>query len=267
MNNVFVLGDIHGAYQPVQNFYNYLNSLDTPLDNVTLILLGDVGANFFFDERDTAFKKKLGEYNLTYFLIRGNHEERPSVCYRKEPEKWNLETYFGGSVYVENDFPYIKYAADTPFQYNINGHSCLTLPGAYSVDKEYRIQNNLGWFKDEQLTSAEMQIGEMLVKSDPQWDIVLSHTCPICYEPTDLFLSSVNQKVVDKTMERYLGELEYNLDYKLWCWGHYHQTRVYPKFDDSDRIMLSNDIVLDLNKYFDTLDSYNSLIKIIHKEK
>ena len=35
--------------------------------------------------------------------------------------------------------------------------------------------------------------------------------------------------MVDKSMERYLGKIEYNIDYKLWLWGHYHADRIYPE--------------------------------------
>ena len=269
MNRVFILGDIHGQFQPIRNFQVYMNSTydeTKKLDKSdTLILLGEFGANFFFNHRDIEFKSKLGQYNLTYFVIRGNHEERPSNCYRKDPDKWRLEEYFGGSVYVEKNYPYIKYAADMPFQYNIHGHSVLTIPGAYSVDKYHRLQNNWSWFSEEQLSEQEMDIGRMMIKACPQWDIVLSHTCPVIYEPTDLFLGAVDQSMVDKTMERYLGEIENNIDYKVWLWGHYHSTRIYPTVDNRDKIMLFDNIVFDLDKYFETNNPYTALINFHRK--
>lgn len=269
MNKVYILGDIHGNWKPIRDFYTYMNSTFNENKKLTkkdtLILLGDFGANFFFNYRDVKFKSKLGEYNLTYFVLRGNHEERPSNCYRKNLKEWHLEEYFGSSVYVENNYPYIKYAADMPFQYNINEHSVLTIPGAYSVDKYYRLKQGWSWFKDEQLTPEEMEIGRMITQAVPAWDIVLSHTCPIIYEPTDLFISSIDQFMVDKTMERYLGEIENNITYKLWCWGHYHATRIYPKINDMDKIMLFDNIALDLNKYFETKNPYDALINF-HKK-
>lgn len=268
MNRVWLMGDIHGSVNSIRDFALYINTTydkDLKLDfSDTLILLGDVGANYYFNYRDNEFKKKLGKYNITFFCIRGNHEDRPSNCYKRNPSDWHLEEYFGGSVYVENNYPYIKYAADMPFQYNIHGHSVLTLPGAYSVDKYKRLENGWSWFKDEQLTEDEQFIGKMLVKACPQWDIVLSHTCPIIYEPTDLFLDCVDQSMVDKTMERYLGEIEQNLDYKIWFWGHYHANRIYPRFNKSDRVMLFNTEVFDLDKYFETNNPYDAIIKFHH---
>ena len=38
------------------------------------------------------------------------------------------------------------------------------------------------------MTEEEMNIGRKLVMENPSVDLVLSHTCPCIYEPTDLFL-------------------------------------------------------------------------------
>ena len=83
---------------------------------------------------------------------------------------------------------YIKYALDQPALYDINGWKTLIYPGAYSVDKYYRIKHNLGWFANEQLSDAERIDGFRLAKENEQIDMVLSHTAPMVYQPTDLFL-------------------------------------------------------------------------------
>jgi 3-oxoacid CoA-transferase subunit A len=69
------------------------------------------------------------------------------------------------------------------------------------------------------------------------------------FEPTDLFLSGVDQSMVDKTMERYLGEIERNLNYRLWVFGHYHSTRTYPKIDNKQMLMLFNDKAIELEDW------------------
>jgi len=268
MNKILITADLHGSFHPVRNIYNYMIEKQEPLTKEdVLIVLGDFGANFFFNYRDIKLKKKLGKYNITYFVIRGNHEERPSICMEKNPEAWHMEEFWGNQVYVENDFSYIKYALDTPAKYEIptaqgNIIKTLVLPGAYSVDKYYRCANDLGWFPTEQCTKEEMAAGVALAQSDT-WDLVLSHTCPIIYEPTDLFLSFVNQSTVDKTTEQWLGEIEYNLDYKLWAFGHFHSLRVYPEYQGKQMLMLFNDCFLDVYKYFcEHYNLYDSLIKI-----
>lgn len=247
MKHYYAIGDIHGDYKVVRDFYQRQMQLHTDIangDENVLICLGDFGGNYFFNHRDEGFKTKLGKYNFTYFVIRGNHEERPSIAMNKYPHLWHIEECFGNLVYVENKFPYIKYASDIPCVYNIAGAKTLVIPGAYSIDKMYRLANDWGWFPSEQLTNEEMDIGLKLIEDhDYKFDLVLSHTCPIMFEPTDLFLTFIDQSTVDKTMERYLGNIEFLVDYKLWMWGHYHADRLYPETYDGQRIMLFHQAV------------------------
>ena len=253
--HIYVIGDIHGSWQPVRDFVQrapYLFRQKDAGDENVLICLGDFGGNYFCNHRDEKFKKKLCNCPITYFVIRGNHEERASNCATKHPKDWTEEEFFGGKVLVEKAFPQIKYAMDYPSFYNIEGHKTLVIPGAYSVDKIYRLMNGYGWFPQEQLSEEEKNEGLSLLDTC-NWniDIVLSHTCPICFEPTDLFLSFIDQNSVDKSMERYLGQIEFTLNYKLWMWGHYHAFRDYPRTDGKKRIMLSaGQEVVELNQVF-----------------
>ena len=258
MNKIYMLADLHGDWRHISALNTRLKEKLDETD--TIILLGDTGINFFFDKRDEARKERLSSYKCKYFLIRGNHEERPSILYNRNPN-WSVTTYFGGNVYYEINYPNILYAHDDVRTYNINGYSTLVIPGAYSVDKYYRLQNGWEWFRHEQLTKEEMARGQAIIeKNNFKFDIVLSHTCPIMYEPTDLFLNQVDQSTVDKTMERYLGEIEYKIDYKLWCWGHYHKYRQYPMYQGRQPVMLYNDSALDLNETMKSLDEFHCVV-------
>lgn len=195
--------------------------------------------SFLILHHDEELKKKLGKYPFTYFIVRGNHEERPSICAEKNPNKWHKESFWNGFVWVENNYPYIKYAEDfVSFYYIPAGleyvspenssdddieiqkyYKTLIIPGAYSVDKYRRLEAGWSWFPQEQLSKSERLAGLSLIEQQGwKCDLVLSHTCPIIYEPTDLFLSVVDQSMVEKDMERYLGQIEYQLDYKAWIW-------------------------------------------------
>ena len=226
----YMIGDIHGNYKVIRDFWlrAKLSENMAEKDNV-LICLGDFSANYFMNERDKQFKEKIGKYPFTYFVIRGNHEERPSVMMSNNPSAWHYEGYQGGIVIVENEYPYIKYAMDYPSLYMIDGFKTLVLPGAYSVDKYRRLQMGWSWFEGEQMTVDEMLMGHHLVDA-------INYKC-------DLVLSVVDQAMVDKSTERFLGDIEYKLDYRAWCWGHYHQHREYPSPDGRRRLMLMNEVV------------------------
>lgn len=226
MYNIYLMSDIHGHYHYVRDFYNRNKEEIDKYDNNVLIFCGDVGANYFKNRRDDDFKAALGNYPFIYFCVRGNHEYRAYDMLQVKPEEWEMEIFFDNVVMVEKKYPYIKYAWDIPAIYTINKLKTLVFPGAYSVDKFHRIQNGWTWVPNEQLDYNEMQYGrDLLPKCNYEVDLVLSHTCPIMCEPTDLFLPSVDQNLVDKTMERYLGEIEWRVSYKAWCWGHFHDFR------------------------------------------
>ena len=245
--NVYLMADTHGSAKPIKNFYNRIKDtgeLSNNREDNVIIICGDAGLNYFFNHRDKDVKTELSKYPFTFFIVRGNHEERAEVCAETYPDEWTQEIFFDGDVWVEKEYPYIKYALDIVSVYNIDGYSTITIPGAYSVDKYRRIQNGWSWFEKEQLSEEEKSLGELSIKlCHNKCDLVLSHTCPIIYEPTDLFLSCVDQSLVDSSMERYLGEIEYNLDYKAWVWGHYHAFRDYPSPDGRRRLMVMHEPV------------------------
>lgn len=249
MNKIYLMGDLHGSYTPIFNL-NKRNHLDS---SDVIILLGDVGANFWLDKRDNFFKQKLSSFNCTFFCLRGNHESRISDIVDDSKKKifWEVDFFWRNAIYREKKYPNIVYALDNPVVYQINNYKVLTIPGAYSVDKIYRLYNKLPWFKNEQLTKEELAEAKMYLKTG-NIDLILSHTCPIYYEPTDLFISSIDQNLVDKTMERELGRFSYVYPYKVWCWGHFHQYRDYPRdltipnVKNPRHIMLYNDYAVEL---------------------
>ena len=247
----FLLGDIHGSAQPIYYFYQE-NKERLNLDSSEnyMILLGDVGANFALTgQRDHKFKSELSKLPFTFICLRGNHEARVKTVMDKNPDGWETISKYDGSIFVEKEFPHIEYLADGPEVYNFKSYKTLSLPGAYSVDKYYRLARHLTWYEDEQLDEKEMELGRKLCRNEAPFDLVLSHTCPYPYEPTDLFLAGLDQSTVDSTMERYLGEIEFNLDYKRWAFGHFHADRLYPWAEGRQMLMLFNENVVSLDKF------------------
>ena len=191
-------------------------------EETAVIILGDVGLNYHKTKHDWKNKHKAASYGYTLYCLRGNHEDRASNM------KMFIETYdefVNGYVIYEKEFPLIKYFSDEVAEYKIMDKSILCIPGAYSVDKWYRLQNDWMWFPDEQLTAEEMADAEEEFKYG-EFDLVLSHTCPYDWMPTDLFLNCVDQSTVDKSMELWLNKFRHMFSWDVWCFGHYHADRI-----------------------------------------
>ena len=135
---------------------------------------------------------------------------------------WN-----GGRVLVENKHPNILFAEDGEV-YDLNGYKALAIGGAYSVDKFYRLARGFGWWADEQPSDEIKKKTEQVIDKN-NIDIVLSHTCPVKYIPTEMFLPMVDQSKVDNTTEKWLGKIEKRIDYKAWYCGHWHTDKKIEK--------------------------------------
>jgi len=212
-NIVYLTGDKHGSFEPIKQF---CNGREMEREN-TFIILGDAGLNYYLDLRDDRKKKELAALPPTFFCIHGNHEARPT------PELGYHEmVYHGGRVMVQEEYPNILFPLDGEI-FDFCGHSCLVIGGAYSVDKHYRLLNGWNWFPDEQPSQEiKEKVEKVLAERDWKVDVVLSHTCPLKYEPIEAFLSGIDQSKVDKSTEEWLDKIESRLNYQRWYCGHYH---------------------------------------------
>lgn len=213
-----ITGDTHAGFS---RFKNYNEEFQKGKD-CAVIILGDSGLNYTLDEGDSHLKNMLHKrYNFVIYCVRGNHEARPQDVPGME---LIYDEDVDGDVYYQPQWPRIRYFKDWGI-YNIGGHPTAIIGGAYSVDKFYRLKNHLKWFKNEQLSTDEMlQCTVDLTNTDV--DFVLTHTCPYPWQPTDLFLPSIDQSTVDNSMELFLEELACCFDWRIWCFGHFHADRI-----------------------------------------
>jgi len=86
------------------------------------------------------------------------------------------------------------------------------------------------WFSDEQPSEeVKSEVEKVLCNNNWTIDGILSHTCPLKYEPTEVFLPGIDQSTVDKTTEEWLDKIENKLEYSKWYCGHYHTDKTIDK--------------------------------------
>lgn len=238
--NWIVTGDTHGGVSTISRVGNIARNMpECAPEETGIIILGDAGLNFYLNNTDKKYKKLLNSQGYHIYCVRGNHEERPeNIPGMILVEDINVDNF----VWLEEAYPNIRYFVDGNV-YNINGKNALVIGGAYSVDKWYRLARagyskdeaetanpkKCGWFKSELLTADEMnEITEKVVGK--RFDFVLSHTCPLSWEPNDLFLNGIDQSQVDKSMELWMDELLNKIDWRVWLFGHYHADRIERPF-------------------------------------
>lgn len=132
---IYFTGDIHGVVDGVVNFVNKVH----PSTDDVIVLLGDVGANYYRDQRDNLLKALLNDLGTVFLCIHGNHERRPTTIPGYVETEWH-----GGRAWVQPEYPNLIFAKDGEI-YTLNGLRYLVIGGAYSVDKYYRLSRGWGW--------------------------------------------------------------------------------------------------------------------------
>lgn len=222
-DRIFYTGDIHAgeSVKRLKRIARFCKEYNTTKKDL-LVILGDSGINYLGQstqgDRDKVKKEFLASLPITILCIHGNHEMRPYKVFTYQEVLWN-----GGIVYMDPLYPYLMFAKDGEI-YDFNGKKAIAIGGAYSVDKEYRIVSHWPWWDDEQPSDEVKQyVEEQLENHNWKIDIVMSHTVPLKYVPTEAFLPGINQDAVDKSTEKWLKKIEENLKYyEAWFAGHYH---------------------------------------------
>ena len=103
-----VTGDTHGRVEErlrqIAAAYPDLKPTETGV-----IILGDVGLNYYLNDKEKKVKRDLHRIGFQLYCLHGNHEERPDNLINM------VRTYdsnVGGEILVEQGYPLIKYFLD-----------------------------------------------------------------------------------------------------------------------------------------------------------
>lgn len=233
IKNWLVRGDTHGQFAWMDN-----GCLDNyKPEETAIIILGDAGFNYYLNKYDDRKKAEVNVRGYRFYCVRGNHEARPQDTSCGYELVYDQDVR--GEVYVQREYPNIRFFKDWGEYFLDFFHVCV-IGGAYSVDKWWRLAragvqsktdwryNNpkmTGWFPNEQLSLDEMAQAEYDL-TGKRFDFVFTHTCPKDWQPTDLFLGSIDQRTVDSTMELWLEDLKSKFYWNIWLFGHYHHDRL-----------------------------------------
>ena len=243
---VYITGDIHGDFNRFLELEKFCHEHSLG-KNDWIVCLGDVGLNYFGkdDSREWSIKTIAADVPVNLFCIHGNHERRPS---RKDGYKTKkISGDICGKVWYDPRYPNQYFAIDGDVYQILSGVemlNCLVCGGAYSVDKYYRLEWGYNWWPDEQ---PNKKIKKKVMKQiTPDIDVMLTHTCPAAYVPTELFLKGIDQSTVDTSTEEFLEDVLDKFGYfymtgwklPLWYFGHFHGN----KYTD-DYVMLFDDII------------------------
>ena len=216
----FITSDTHRDFRKIESFCTLFGTTKNDL----IIILGDAGINYYGGEQDNRMKFVLAELPITLLCIHGNHEQRPESLGIYHEMEWR-----GGVVYIEPEYDNLLFAKDGEI-FDLDGMKCIVICGAYSVDKEYRLAYNRGWWADEQPSDEiKQRVENRLDEAGWRVDVVLSHTAPLKYEPREVFLRYIDDSKVDKSTEIWLDNIEDRLDYRKWFCGHYHTDKTIDK--------------------------------------
>lgn len=264
---IYVTGDIHGSKTGVEQ---RIAQIENPTTDDIIIVCGDAGLEYGGQIQGSA-KKAMKKFPGTWIILRGNHDTRywrdhlvrheidgfngnPLVSWTEDCfSGWHVSDKFGKGTLVQNKYSNIHYLPDAGGLYNIGGYNILMIPGAFSVDGDYRFAKRMPYEIEEQLHPYERDnLYKIAVDNKDDIDFVCAHTAPISVEfyIKYLFLDFIDQYSVDKTMEAWIDNVMRKVEdgkrFKHYFFGHFHDDKKL----NEQYTMLFNSVV-DLEDYVD----------------
>ena len=228
---VFVVGDTHGFeggdMAKVWNFQE--NEGDNLTKDDVLIQLGDFACVWYPIGHELHYSDLRGlewwaNCPWTTAVVLGNHEGYDAIEELPWTTKWDNDIQ-----YFEAENGNRIYFFKRGGAYNINGRKVLTISGAYSIDKDMRIEGK-SWWAQEDITYEQTEFClDEIERVGADFDYVLSHTCPQRIIPNFIVwdIGPVNCPTA-----KFLDIVDDRVDCKKFHFGHFHTDKTLVEGDD-----------------------------------
>ena len=209
---IWVTGDTHGE----QSRLLYLERSCGLQAGDFLLVCGDFGCLWTGSREEEKFLDLLAEREYTLCFIDGNHENFDLL--NTYPE----ELWKGGRVHrIRQNILHLMRGQ----VFTLEGKTFFTMGGAFSPDRMTgnRMEPGVDYWEEEIPSEAELQEGrDNLARHENRVDYVLTHTAPKSVVWRLGMRSGFLMGEQDKCLTDFLEDLKYDLEYRHWYFGHFH---------------------------------------------
>ena len=131
----------------------------------------------------------------------------------------------GETVYQIHAKPFVAYLKRGKI-YSIEGFKMLVLGGALSIDKMYR-KPNISWWENEYWSEQEKNNLFNLIKTENNFDFVISHTGPQHINNILCRYWNFNPAKFKDEVAILNDEIHDKINFKQWYCGHWHMDGSY----------------------------------------
>lgn len=233
--SVFVTGDIHGCHT-IRKFATRNFDPTGLTDDDYVIIAGDFG--LLWNEpgthgyaEDQYWLGWLDSKPWTTLFVDGNHENFPMLNQSSFEMTWH-----GGRVHQVGENIYHLMRGEV---FDLCGKRFFTMGGAYSHDKDYRIEGRSWW--PEEVPSQDERMHAIKTLEGVGWDVdyVVTHDAPA--DVARNIIRDYSGRCIDEYEEWLQESIERRLAFDRWFFGHQHQDT--PKCSDKRFTALYNRIV------------------------
>ena len=212
---IYTFGDTHGNHDIGKLFNGGIEFKE----NDYIIICGDFGVlwNDEKDMREVTLESSLNSLPCNVLFVDGNHENFNRIYALPQVQKFDSIV----GQYSKNVF-HLKRG----HIYKIDDMNFLTMGGALSIDKQWRVEG-ISWWRQEAITDAELDLALKNIENfESNIDFVLTHTLPQRAVKELGKYTRIFHKLHDenplKLEKIFLALQEKKCDVKAWICGHWH---------------------------------------------